>query len=272
MTVEQLEQWFQKHLQDKNYQHKGMSDHDLEGRALDSFDKIPKTQRDKVLSVCTAYGITPEKVLRYRFMAQTNLFALCHLLEKYRDCSDKEYIWTDGTVHNVHEEVCNSFMVQKDPTKNTFKQFATEYVDLKERLLLVPRGGFKSSIDMADCVQWVINYSEITIMILTGVLDLANDFVKEIRGHFKLDDGEHEDVNLMGTKKAIKPRTMQDGTPFMFQVLFAEHCIAKDDGRASEFQTPAASLIEKECTIFAASIDQNLSGWHVGVMKLDDVV
>jgi phage terminase large subunit-like protein len=125
---------------------------------------------------------------------------------------------------------------------------------------------------MADCVQWVICYSEVTIMILTGVLDLANDFVKEIRGHFKLDDGEHEDQNLFGTKNAIKPRTMQDGTPFMFQVLFAEHCIAKDDGRASEFQTPAASLIEKECTIFAASIDQNLSGWHVGVQKLDDVV
>jgi phage terminase large subunit-like protein len=279
VTVEQLETWFQKHLQDRDYQHKEMSLEEIDKRATASFLRLTHAQQNRVMEVCRAYTVviddqpdTLTRMLRYRFMAQTNLFSLCHLLEKYKDTTDQTYIWIDGTVHDTHQEICNGFFVAKDPTKKTFKQFATEYVDLKERLLLVPRGGFKSSIDMADCVQYLICWPETTIMILTGVLDLAIDFVKEIRGHFKLDDGEHETINLFETKKAIKPRTMADGTPLMFQVLFAEHCIAKDDGKATEFQTPASSLIEKECSIFAASIDQNLSGWHVGVMKLDDVV
>jgi predicted phage terminase large subunit-like protein len=125
---------------------------------------------------------------------------------------------------------------------------------------------------MADTVQWIINYPEVTIMILTGVLKLAEDFVGEIKGFFKLADGTMENVNLFETKKAIKPVTLDDDTPFMFQVLFPEHCIDKDAGTLQEFQTPAVSQTEKECTVWAASIDQNLSGWHVGVMKLDDVV
>ena len=31
-------------------------------------------------------------------------------------------------------------------------------------------------------------------------------------------------------------------------------------------------MTEKETTVFAASIEQNLAGWHVCVLKLDDVV
>jgi phage terminase large subunit-like protein len=279
MNTEQLKVWFTDFKENPNYQHRDMTLPDLDDRAEKSFAKLTATQQNMVLEVCRAYKIviddqpeTLRDMFRYRYLAQTNLFALCHLLEKYKDCTAKTYVWIDGSTHNTHEEICNEFFVRKDPTVKTFKQFATEYVDKKERLLLVPRGGFKSSIDMADVVQWIINYPEVTIMILTGVLDLAIDFVKEIRGHFRLDDGEHELVNLFATKKAIKPRTMADGTPLIFQVLFAEHCIPKDEGKATEFQTPASSLVEKECTVFAASIDQNLSGWHVGVMKLDDVV
>jgi hypothetical protein len=279
MTVAQLHEWFNVHTKNPNYQHREMTLDQLDLNAEKSFMKLTAVQQNRVLEVCRAYKVviddqpdTLRDMLRFRYLAQTNLFALCHLLEKYKDCTAKTYVWVDGTIHNTHEEICNDFFVRKDPTVSTFKQFATEYTDKKERLLLVPRGGFKSSIDMADTVQWIINYPEVTIMILTGVLELATDFVKEVRGHFKLEDGEHEAINLFETKKAIKPRTMADGTPLMFQVLFAEHCIAKDDGKATEFQTPATSVIEKECTVFAASIDQNLSGWHVGVMKLDDVV
>jgi predicted phage terminase large subunit-like protein len=279
MNVENLEAWFQKHRSDTNYQHREMALAEFDVKALDSFMKLKVAHRQRVLDVCRAYKVviddqpeTMDRMLRYRYMAQTNLFALCHLLEKYKDTTDKTYIWTDGTTHNTHEEICNEFFVRKDPTIKTFKQFATGYVDHKERLLLVPRGGFKSSIDMADTVQWIINYPEVTIMILTGVLKLAQDFVGEIKGFFKLEDGTMENVNLFETKKAIKPKTLDDDTPFMFQVLFAEHCIDKDEGTLQAYQTPAVSQTEKECTVWAASIDQNLSGWHVGVMKLDDVV
>ena len=279
MKLEALKTWFDYHMKDKDYQHRDLPLKEFDKRAFASFDKLKKNFQTRVMEVCRAYKIVvdddPQTVidmLRYRFMAQTNLFALCHLLEKYADCTDQTYTWIDGTTHDTHQSICNSFFVRKDPTVLGFKNFATAYADQKQRLLLVPRGGFKSSIDMADTVQYIINWPEVTIIILTGVLQLAKDFVSEIKGFFKLEDGDEESINLFDTKKSIKPRTLTDGTTFLFQCLFAEHCIAKDDGKESEFQTPASDHVGTGSTVWAASIDQNLSGWHAGVMKLDDVV
>ena len=247
-----------------------MSDEDFALKAKESFEKLTLDQQLHVRAVCAFYHIPESEFFAYRFLAQTNLFALCKLLGTYSDMSDQEYIWTDGTVHTIHESICNSFFVQKNPTQKTFKDFATEYIDKKERLLLVPRGGFKSSMDMADCVQYIICWPEITILVLTGVLKLANDFVGEIKGHFELEDGGP--LGLFYKKKNLRPRTLKDGTSSPFQMLFPEHCIPVEEGKASEYQTPAVSVLEKEPTVFAASIEQNLTGWHVGVLKLDDVV
>src|SRR5208337_1430572 len=126
--------------------------------------------------------------------------------------------------------------------------------------------------NMADCVQWTICFPEITILVLSGVLSLANKFVGEIKGHFTLEEGGTDFAGLFVEKKNFRPRTMDDGTPFLFQALFAEHCIPLDDGKASEFQTPAVSNRQKEPTVFSASIEQSLTGFHVCVLKLDDVV
>jgi phage terminase large subunit-like protein len=230
------------------------------------------------MKACLNLGLTDELlIMRARFMAQTNLFFLCKLLEIYKDMSAEQYIWTDNTVHNTHEEICNEFFVRKDPTVATFKQFANEYdakVYKKERLLLVPRGGFKSTMNMADSVQWALCFPEITILVLSGVLSLANAFVQEIKKHFTLAEGGGPDwVNLYDTgKRTYRPRVLDDNTPFIFQALFAEHCIPEDDGKANEFQTPAVSTRQKEPTVFSASIEQSLTGFHVCVLKLDDVV
>lgn len=281
MKVEEIRTLAKTALTYPNYQHLGADPKQMKDKAVASFMRLTQDQKKLVFKVCEAYGLyrtdTPEskeeslqEIIEWRFLCQSNLFFLCKVLEKYRDTSLLTYTWIDGTVHNTHEEICNDFFVRKDPTKLSFKVFANEYIDKKERLLLVPRGGFKSSMDMADTVQWIICWPEVTILILTGVLDLAKDFVKEIKGHFELEDGG--DATMFGGKKGVRPRTMQDGTSSLFQVLFPEHCVPKEEGKSYEFQTPAASIVEKECTVFAASIDQNLSGWHVGVMKLDDVV
>jgi phage terminase large subunit-like protein len=273
VLAENLTSWFDQHRHDKNYQYRDMTEADFNQQAKTSFQRLTPDQQMKVVTVCHLKGITNETdIYRFRFMAQTNLFSLCKLLEKYKDMTDHEYLWTDGLIHNTHEEICNDFFVRKDPTKKTFKEFASKdsYLEQKERLLLVPRGGFKSSMNMADCVQWIISFPEITILVLTGVLDLAKDFVGEIKGHFTLNDGGPN--GLFIKKKNLSPRVMLDGTESMFQVLFPEHCIEKDEGKSYEYQTPAVSMVEKECTVNAASIEQNLAGWHVCIMKLDDVV
>ena len=278
MDAKELDKLVGKHKLDQNYQHKDMSLAEMNDRAKASFQRLSPERQHKVMTACVNAGLTDvELILRARFMAQTNLFFLCKLLEIYKDMSAEQYLWTDGQVHNTHEEICNDFFVRKDPTKTSFKVFANEYnalVDKKERLLLVPRGGFKSTMNMADSVQWALCFPEVTILVLSGVLNLANKFVGEIKGHFMLE--ETNDVKWAGlyvpSKKTYRPRTLDDGSVFLFQALFAEHCIPDDDGKANEFQTPAVSNRQKEPTVFSASIEQSLTGFHVCVLKLDDVV
>lgn len=239
--------------------------------ATKSFERIPDAQKLKVQESWNKYlascGITPspetfKDLLWYRFLAQTNLFFLCNLLEKYS-------LVTLGT----HEDICNDFFVKKDPTYITFEAFANQYTLLKDRMLLVPRGGFKSSIDIADCVQWIVCFPAVTILILTGVYKLASDFVGELRSHFIMDETGEADAKgkpLYGPKK-IQNKETGVWTPSLFQVLFPEHCISPSDGSALEFQTPAGGD-DKEPTVRAASIEQSLSGMHFGVLKLDDVI
>ncbi len=243
--------------------------------AKTSFDRLPDKQKKQVADSWAHY-LTANKIdllndpktalddlKLYRFLAQTNLFFLCRLLEKYSQVTER-----------THEDICNKFFVAKDPTFLTFEAFARQYSDLKRRLLLTPRGGFKSSIDIADCVQWIICYPTVTILILTGVLQLAKDFVGELRQHFTLE--ETGEVNAKTGKAVYGPRKLMDKatgawTLSLFQVLFPEHCITDIGGKETEFQT-AAGGDDKEPTVRAASIEQALSGMHFGIMKLDDVV
>lgn len=255
-----------------NYQFAETTDEAFLNMAKAAFNKLPPAQQEKVLKSwideLVVYGEegtqeNVEQMLVFRFLAQTNLFFLCNLLEKYKDI----------TVH-THEDICNSFFAQKDPTFATFEKFANQYTDLKDRMLLVPRGGFKSSIDMADCVQYIICWPAVTILILTGTLLLATDFVGEIKLHFTLEENGIPDPK--SGKSCYGPRKIQDKdtgawSHSMFQVLFPEHCTQPGDGKQTEFQTPAGGD-EKEPTIRAASIEQALSGAHFCVMKLDDVV
>jgi predicted phage terminase large subunit-like protein len=272
MTLDKLRALAQEARQHAHYHYRGLTDAELMEKAVKSFQRLPESQQLKAtkswISVLEESGeeATPEKtqeLLTYRFLAQTNLYFLCNLLEKYNQVTIK-----------THEEICNDFFVQKDPTFTTFEKFADQYTDLKDRMLLVPRGGFKSSIDMADCVQWIITFPAITILILTGTLTLATDFVGEIKQHFTLEENGVPDPKTgktgYGPKKLMDKETGAWSSS-MFQVLFPEHCTSPGDGKQTEFQTPAGGD-EKEPTIRAASIEQALSGAHFGIMKLDDVV
>jgi phage terminase large subunit-like protein len=266
MLIGKLEALAERCLKNEHYQHKGLSKDQILPMAARAFKRIPKEQAEKVINswsrFCRENGVVESinDLIFYRFLAQTNLFFLCHLLEKY-----------DKVTEKTHEDICNQFFVQKNPADyKMFEDFANSLdgIDLKKRLLLVPRGGFKSSIDIADCVQWIISFSEVTILILTGVYGLAKDFVGELTGHFTL---EEVGQDAKGHPK-YGPKKLIDETKSAFQVLFAEHMITPKDVRDTEFQTPASLLRDKEPTVMAASIEQNLSGWHFGIMKLDDVV
>jgi phage terminase large subunit-like protein len=267
MRLENLTELFNKHRTDPHYQFRDLTEDKFLEAAKKSFSRLQPEQRTRVEEswgkALTSAGkqVTKESVgdlLRFRFLAQTNLFFLCHLLEKY-----------NRTTLGSHEVICNKFFVRKDPSYLTFRQFAnTDYSDLKRRLLLTPRGGFKSSLNIADSVQWIIGFPWITILILTGVYKLAGDFVGELRQHFTLEE--------LGDKKYGPRKIMNEDTgewtESVFQVLFPEHCIPPGEGSQLEFRSPASNGGSKEPTVRAASIEQALSGMHFDVLKLDDVV
>jgi phage terminase large subunit-like protein len=271
MQLTKLQQLYETCRTLPNYQYKNLSEEELLVKANKSFQKLPPLQKEKVIKswnkklakegIVTTAEEAFNDLLKYRFLSQTNLFFLCHLLELY-----------NNTTINTHEEICNSFFVQKDPTFITFDHFADQYTDLKQRVLLVPRGGFKSSIDMADCIQWIICFPAITIAILTGVLQLAKDFVGEVKQHcIYTESGTDSKGKSSYDVRQIMDKQTGDWSDSIFQVLFPEHCLSPLEGNQLEFQTPAAEE-SKEPSVRAASIDQALSGSHYNVLKLDDVV
>ena len=270
MHIEKLRTLYAECRHNPNYQYRDTSEEQFNADALKSYQRLPEAQRTKVATSWKAaledFGEelneeSLKELLRLRYLSQTNLFFLCHLLEKYNQ-----------TTVATHEEICNKFFVAKQPIFNTFEKFALQYTDLKERMLLVPRGGFKSSINMADCVQWIICFPAVTILILTGVYDLAGDFIGEVKKHFTLEESglDQKGKPTFGVAKLLDADTGEWSGSF-FQILFPEHCIAPNTGTQHAFQTPAGGD-DKEPSIRAASIEQALSGSHFGVLKLDDVV
>jgi phage terminase large subunit-like protein len=266
MKLEKLVTLYDECRHNENYQFKNLTDDEFVIKAYKSFDKLKQSQKDKVTKLWgeTTGDKSKESgimMLRYRFLAQTNLYFLCHLLEQYNQTTIK-----------THEEICNKFFVPKDPTHITFDHFADQFTDIKQSMLLVPRGGFKSSLNMADTVQWIICFPAITIAILTGVLRLATDFVGEVKQHFTYTENgtNGKGQPTYGVRQIMDKQTGEWSDSF-FQILFPEHCLSPLEGNSLEFQTPAAEEA-KEPSVRAASIDQSLSGSHFNVLKLDDVI
>jgi len=181
-----------------------------------------------------AKPVSPKQVQDLRYKCQTDLFFLAkNVLGK--DLEDQP-----------HREVCGLF-VPKDPNRPY-----TEWHLKKQRLLMIPRGSFKSTLDVVDCVQAIICDPNIRILIVTAALNLAEAFVQELRHYFLV----REDVG-----------------PTQFQLLFPEFCVsAKVKSLATEFTTPARKIFKKEPTVWASSAGSNLPGWHCDFLKLDDCV
>lgn len=138
------------------------------------------------------------------------------------------------------------FFVKKDPSKSLAEQDK-----IKEGLLLYPRKAYKSTLSIVDCVQWIICFPNIRILVLTGLDSLATAFVDELNEYFCIQDEEK---------------------PSLFQALFPEFCIRPKNRYVGEFHCPARTKYSKDPTVAASSIESNNSGWAVDLLKCDDVV
>lgn len=182
-------------------------------------------------------------------LCQSKIAATCSL------CGQALKIYPGSVFFNneksLHRAICE-FFVQKKPDL-----LISEQDEIKNRLLMVPRGGLKSSIDEADCTQWMIAFPDVRIALLTAAEDLAETFVANTRRSFLVAETENEE------KQYTK-----------FQLLFPEHCAKESDkGPRDRFITPGRENKKiKEPSLHAISLQKTTSGWHYDIGKYDDVV
>src|SRR4029077_13986256 len=125
--------------------------------------------------------------LRLRHRCQTDGFWLAKEVLGYRYFS------------KCHEELFSTpekdgFFVLKNPSCASFKYFAEADNGLHDRLLFLSRGGFKSTADIVDVIQYFLCWASIRINIMTGTVSLAEEFTGIIKGHFTLEPIEDKDA------------------------------------------------------------------------------
>ena len=122
----------------------------------------------------------------------------------------------------------------------------------RRKLILDSRSIFKSTLNsIAHTIQWIINYPEISVLILMAAEQRASDILGEIKAHFQYNG--------------------------KFRELFPEHCPQKapnDFGTQGRFTTLARppEVIRKEPTVMTASVDKGAASYHFHVMKFSDIV
>ena len=160
----------------------------------------------------------------------------------------KSVLGYDKITERWHREVANVF-VRKDNSKPLREQSKQHY-----RMLILPRRTYKTTFNIADTVQWILNFPEIAVMAMTAGNSpdspLADAYVAECVSHFYCPEGTDK-----------KP----------LHICFPEHVITKLPRAKGTFITPARKNFRRDPTLKAVSIEQSLSGWHPDIIKAEDV-
>src|SRR5258706_6944848 len=207
---------------------------------------------------------TPEQIEKVKDQCRRDLFFL-----------GKEVIvpcrWPGGrTFSNFTQKPVCEFYVKKDPSCKTFRQFSDQYKGPKDRLMLLPRKGWKSTIKVIDDIQWLLCWPDISILTMTAERGLAKSFIDEFQQYFIVKRSER---NTERKTKDFPLGVLEGGDPNIFQELFLEFCITeKESSVKGEFLSPARKIFSKEPTIGALSIQQSGSGWSCDVLNFDDVL
>ena len=191
---------------------------------------------------------TPEQLDKLRHKCRTDLFFLG------RDILDKRF--TEFTHRSVTD-----FFVKKDPSFETFREFAEQYELQKDRLLLLPRKSYKSTIKVLDNVQYTLCWPDISILVITAANKLATSFVGEYQNYFVVRKSERDEQGVLS-----------GGEPTFFQELLWDFCITESETKKGEFISPARKVFSKEPTIGALSVEQSGSGWSSDIVDFDDVL
>lgn len=157
-------------------------------------------------------------------------------------------------IESTHRPITDDFFIKKNPYKEakSYKECIAKQSTVKNRLLLYPRGTFKSSLDMADVIQWIVCFPNIRVIYMTAEETLATDFVRQSKSHFQI----------------------PESTPMTrFQMLYFSHCIpTKKKEAENQFLTPARTEQQTQPTLLSLSLGMSTAGKHADVGKFDDCV
>lgn len=146
-------------------------------------------------------------------------------------------------VESLHKPMCD-FFVKKNPNKHFLVQDG-----VKNRLLLAPRGHFKTTIDLCDIIQWMLAFPDISIVLFSGTEQLTARMVDEVKQHF-LQNGDFRETY---------PQWVPDERISEF-------------GARGSFTLPIRKQIRREPSLSITTLKSTRAGAHYDVEKFDDVV
>lgn len=174
---------------------------------------------------------TTEQIAQLRYKARTDLYFLA-----------TEVLDNKDFIARIHKPMCDAF-VHKKPGMSIAAQDT-----VKQRLILASRGHFKTTIDEADIIQWILLEPNIRILILSGKEEIVKSMIRNIKEHFQLN-----------------PK---------LRALFPELCPPENAifGNQTEFTIPARTKRMKEPTVLATASQSVKAGLHFDIIKGDDLV
>jgi predicted phage terminase large subunit-like protein len=169
------------------------------------------------------------------------------LAERERARRDKMYLGTQilgmDFQEDVHTELFSNY-ISYDSTKPWREQSAT-----KDRLILWPRGFFKSSSLVVEIIQIILNFPDARILIMQGALGVTCNLLSEIKAHF------------IGTAPNSR-----------LKEVFPDFCADKL-GTKFAFTVPARIKKQlQQATVTVASPKSVKTGQHFDILFADDLV
>lgn len=196
-----------------------------------------------------------------RWKARTDLGWLCREILDYKDVSNNG----QGTAHDLHTPLINNLQQFRKPTQEQFdkndilvngKWEYTPLCDMLElegkrrKLILDSRSFLKTTVNcISHSIQWILNYPDISMLLLMGSSDRATLVLNELKNHFKYND--------------------------KFRRLFPDyvpHKNIEDFGTADKLYIPKRGSLRKEPTIMTGSIEKGAASLHFHVIKFSDIV
>jgi phage terminase large subunit-like protein len=189
--------------------------------------------------------------IRLRDLSRRNLFFLAKYLLGFK-----------RLLYRVHKPVCDMF-VRKNFRNTYHKEYDLEDVEgafwrmretrFKNALILDPRAWFKTSLNIADVVQWLINCPDVKILLLTAENKRSTDLLDAVKRYFKNDESHLTN----------------------FQLLFPEYLttgVASTSSQPLDCPARKQSLVGVDHTLWVKSQSSQKTGSHADVVKRDDIV